>query len=135
MELLEKIIFFVVAIVCIVVLIGMAWNFLKIPGSQTEVKIKGDKATIISRITNLIYKCFEDNEGKRVSIVCFQVDFKSDGGISSSDILNKINNSKIDKNNVVADDLGSSGKIIIRYENQFIYVRKVGSEGIEGISS
>jgi hypothetical protein len=135
MELLEKIIFFVVAIVCILVLIGMAWNFLKIPGSQTEVKIQGDKATIISRINNLIYKCFEDNEGARVSIVCFQVDFKSDGGISSSDILNKISNSRIDKNNVVVDDLGLSGKIIIRYENQSIYVRKVGSEGIEGVSS
>lgn len=135
MELLEKIIFFVVAIVCIVVLIGMAWNFLKISNSQTEVKINGDKVTIINKITSLIYKCFEDNEGKKVSIVCFQVDFKSDGEISSSDVLNKISNSKIDKNNVVADDLGSSGKIIIRYESQFIYVRKVGSEGIEGVSS
>jgi hypothetical protein len=135
MELLEKIIFFVVAIVCILVLIGMAWNLLKIPGSQTEVKIQGDKTTIISSITNLIYKCFGDNEGVRVSIVCFQVDFKSDGEISSSDILNKISNSKIDKNNVVVDDLGLSGKIIIRYENQSIYVRKVGSEGIEGVSS
>jgi len=135
MELLEKIIFFVVAIVCILVLIGIAWNLLEIPNSQTEVKIQGDKTTIISKITNLIYKCFEDNVGERASVICFKVDFKSDGEISSSDILNKINNSKIDKNNVVADDLGSSGKIIIRYENQSIYVRKVDSEGIEGASS
>jgi len=129
MELLEKIIFFVVAIVCILVLIGIAWNFLKISDSQTEVKIQGDKATIINRITNLIYKCFGDNEGKRVSVICFQVDFKSDGEIYSSDILSKISNSKIDKNNVFVDDLGLSGKIIIRYENQSIYVKRVEIEG------
>jgi hypothetical protein len=130
MELLEKIIFFVVAVVCILVLIGMAWNFLKIPNSQKEIKIQGDKGEVISKITNLIYNCFEENEGKKTSIICFQVDFISDQEISSSDILNNINPSKIDKENVVADDLGSSGKIIIRYENQFIYVKKVESEGI-----
>lgn len=130
MELLEKIIFTVASIISILILIGMAWNFLKIPDSQKEVKIQGDKREIISQITKFVYRCFDDNVNIKTSIVCFQVDFKSDQSISSSDILDNIDQSKLDKKNVVADELGLSGKIIIRYENQSIYVKKVESEGI-----
>ena len=41
-----------------------------------------------------------------------------------------MDNQKIDEDLVEADDLGSSGEIVIIYENQFMYVKKVGYERI-----
>lgn len=129
MEVLEKIMFVVVAIVCVLIIILMAWNFLKIPDSQGKITIEGNKTRVINQVTSLIYRCFDENMEKKVSIICSRVDFKSDQEIFSSDILNSINPSRIDKKDVIVEDLGLSGKIIIRYENQSIYVKKVEIEG------
>lgn len=129
MDLPEQLMWVVVAIVCILVLIAIAWNILKQDNSQGNVKIQGDKKLVISNIINLIYRCFENNAGNEGSVICFRVDFESTENISSSDILNSINPSRLNSNNVKTSDLGSSGKIIIRYENQLIYIKKVESEG------
>jgi hypothetical protein len=129
MEIFEQIILTVVALVCIIVLISLALNLLKIPKSNGEIKFEGDKTLVLKGVTNLIYKCFEENQQEKSSVICFQADFKSSQNISSSDLLNSINPSRIKKENVIAEDLGDSGKIIIRYENQFVYVKKVEIEG------
>ena len=129
MELLEKIIFLVVAIVCVIVLITMAWNFFKNQPQDGSMTVSGDKKTVVNAITEEIYKCFEKNRDSRLSVVCIKGEFNSTKEINSTDILDKLDASRIDKNNVKADNLGVSGKIIIRYENQFIYVKRVENEG------
>jgi hypothetical protein len=129
MEILEKFILVVVALVCMIVLINLAWNLVKVPDSNENIRFEGDKSFVIKGVTNLIYKCFEENQQKKGSIICFEADFKSSQNISSSDLLNSLSSSRIKKENVVAEDLGGSGKIIIRYEDQFVYVKKVEIEG------
>jgi hypothetical protein len=129
MEILEKFIFVVVAIVYMIVLVSLAWNILKIPNSNEKIKFEGDNSSVIKGVANLIYRCFDDNQQEKSSVICFEADFKSSQNISSSDLLSSLSPSRIKKENVVAEDLGDSGKIIIRYEDQFVYVKKVEIEG------
>jgi len=129
MEILEKFILVVVAVVCMIVLVNLAWNLMKIPSQNQEAKFEGSKDLVIKGVTSLIYKCFEENQQEKGSVICFKIDFKSNQNISSSDLLDSLNPSRIKKENVVAEDFGDSGKIIIRYEDQFVYVKKVEIEG------
>ena len=129
MEILEKFILVVVALVCMIVLVDMAWNLVKVPDSNKNARFEGDKSFVIKGVTNLIYRCFEENQQEKGSVICFEADFKSSQNISSSDLLNSLSSLRIKKENVVVEDLGDSGKIIIRYENQFVYVKKVEIEG------
>jgi hypothetical protein len=128
MEVLEKFIFIIAGIVCLIVLVSIGWNLFKVYIFQGKMSVYGDKMRVLDYIIPLIYKCFNENKDRRTSIICFKVDFKSNQEILSSDIINNLNPSKIDKKNVVAEDLGFSGKIIIRYENQYVYVKKAEIE-------
>jgi hypothetical protein len=78
----------------------------------------------------LTYKCYDENVGSEKSVICYQGKINSNGEILSSSILEKIDTSKIDENRVKPDNLGNSGEIVIRYENQFIYIEKVENERI-----
>lgn len=130
MEMWEKVLWIMVAIAAILILINITLNLLKTIDSQKKIKIEGRKEYVVSSIVNLLYKCFEENRGRKESVICSRLIVSSTEDITSSDILNYIDPSRIDRSSVNVEDLGYSTEIIIRYENQIIYVKKVENERI-----
>lgn len=126
MKMWEWLLFFIVGIAGMMILITIASNLLR--GEYLEKEIKGDRQFVVSSIVNLVYKCYEKNAGRRGSVICYQFSMNSRGEITSSDIEKQIDSSRVDK--VIAEDLGDSGEIVIRYENQIIYIEKVEHERI-----
>lgn len=122
----SNLLYFIAGIATILVLIGVALNLWW--NSYFQEKIEGDKQYVLSSIANLIYKCFEVNNGRKESVICNQLMIKSTEEINSNDITSYIDPSRVTK--IEVDDLGSSSEIIIRYENEVIYVEKVENERI-----
>jgi len=130
METWEIVLTFIAAMAAVLILITVALNFFKINNSQEKIKIEGRKGYVVSSVVNLIYKCFEENRERNESVICSQLIVKSTEDIASTDILNYIDTSRIDTSSLRVGDLGVSAEIIIRYENQIIYVEKVENERI-----
>jgi len=128
MEMWEWIVLLIASIVGMIVMISIATNYFRTEYIPKE--IVGDKELAIDDILRLVYKCYENNEGKKGSVVCYNVEIKVNEEIGSSDILEKIDNKKIDKSQVESDNLGKSGEIVIIYENQIINIKKVENERI-----
>jgi hypothetical protein len=128
MEIWELILLTIVAFGMMMVLIGIATNYFRV--DKTPDIISGDKDLAIDDILNLVYDCYDHNEGKKESVVCYNFNIELDKDVFSSDIIDKVNENKINKSSVYADDLGVSGKIVILYEDQFIHIKKVGYERI-----
>jgi hypothetical protein len=128
METWEWILFIIVALAGMAILILVATTYFKTEYSPKE--ITGDKQLAIGSILDLAYRCYERNEGRRDSVVCYKFNIDLNEEISASDILGQIDSKKIDKELVESDDLGSSGEIVIIYENQFIYIEKVEYERV-----
>ena len=118
----------IVGICGLVVLIIIATTYFKTDYHQEE--ISGNKQLVIHSISNLVYKCYEKNLGRSDSVICYQFKMNSTGEILSSDMLNGLDSSRIDISKVIVENLGSSGEIIIRYENEIIFIEKVENERI-----
>ncbi len=129
MEMWNKILMIIVAIVCLIVILGVGSKLFREGIRETE-DIEGHKSFVVGRILDLVYDCFNANDGKRGSVICEELTINSTETISSSDILDSIDTSKIERSNLEVDDLGKSAEIIIRYENQIIYVQRVENERI-----
>ena len=108
------------------ILVSVALNLFGVKYSLE--KIEGSKQYVLSYITNLIYECFEKNRGRRDSVICNRLVINSTEDISSSDIRSYIDTSRVSR--IEVEDLGRSAEIIIRYENQVIYVEKVENERV-----
>lgn len=130
MELLKSLILVLVAIVFILVLIGISWKILNFVPPVKEYVLQGDKQKIESMIADLVYNCYIENEGKRNSVVCSQARVESSESIASSEIIEKINLPGIDKSKVIVSDISPNSNIIIRYENDFIYVEVIKGERV-----
>ncbi len=130
MEMWNMVLLIFVGIAGALVLISVGVNFWRTNYFQEKIEIKGDKQDVVKSIVNLMYKCFEENTGKKKSIICEQLVVNSTEAILSSDILNYLDLERIDKSKLKADDLGKFAEIIIRYENQIIYVQVVENERI-----
>lgn len=128
MKMWEWLLFIIAALAGMAILITVATKFFKTPYIPSE--ISGDKQLAIADILNLVYKCYENNEGRRGSVICYKINLDLDEAILSSDILGGIDSDRIAEYRVESDDLGDSGEIIIRYENEFIYIKKVEHERI-----
>ena len=116
----------IVGIAAMLILISVALNLF---GTEyVQEKIEGDKEYVLSSIADLIYDCFEENKGRRESVICNQLIIDSTDEILSSDIEGYIDSSRVP--DIRVEDLGRSAEIIIRYENQVIYVEKVENERI-----
>lgn len=129
-EILGKILFIVAGMVGMFIIISLVLEFVKPNYFQERVKMQGDKQYVVSSIVNSIYECFEHNKGRKESVVCAQAVLDSAEEIFSSDIINGIDSTKVDRSMVRAEDLGFSGEIVIRYEDENIYVEKVEHERI-----
>jgi len=116
----------IVGIAAMLILISVALNLFGT--SYVQEEIEGDKQYVLSSIANLIYDCFEKNEGRSGSVICNQFTMESTEEISSSDRQDLIDLSGI--SSIEVENLGQSAEIIIRYENQVIYVEKVENERI-----
>ena len=121
-----EILFICAGIIAMLVLISVALNFFSV--KLKPEKIEGNKEYVLSSLSRSIFKCLEENEGRKESIICDELILDSKENISSSDILNSLEH--VDPSRVRAEDLGSHAKIIIRYENQTTYVEKVEHERI-----
>jgi hypothetical protein len=128
MEIWEWLVLITASLCIVAILIMVANKYFKIDTAQKE--INGYKGDVIDSILDMTYKCYETNLGSGKSVICYQGKINSNGEILSSDILGKIDTSKIEKNRVIADNLGNSSEIVIRYENQFVYIEKVENERV-----
>ena len=116
----------IVGIAAMLILISVALNLFGT--SYVQEKIEGDKQYVLDYIANRIYDCYEKNEGRSGSVICNQLTIDSTEEILSSDIEDYLDSSRI--SSIEVEDLGRSAEIIIRYENQVIYVEKVENERI-----
>jgi len=130
MEIWNRILLIFVGIAGALILISVATNFWKTRYPWETLKLKGSKEYVVEAIVKLIYNCFEENRWKRRSIICRRLFVESEEEILSSDILNSIDMSRMAGSDLRVDDIGYSGEIIIRCENQTIYVEKVEYERI-----
>lgn len=130
MEILGKVLLIIAGIASMFILISLVYTFLQLKIYPEKIEIRGEKSYVINLLVRHIYDCFEMNVGKRESIICSYVTISSTKDIYSSDIINKLDPTKIEKSRVIASDLGSSGEVVIRYENQNVYVEKVEHERI-----
>jgi hypothetical protein len=119
MELLKNLLLIIIAVAFILVLIGISWKVLNFAPKQ-EFSLKGDKQKIIKKIVELIYECYEKNEYRKESVLCFQVSLDSDEIIYSNEITGKIDFSRI--SDVILPDTLQNNTIIIRYENKIVYL-------------
>ena len=127
MESLKKALMFIAAIGSMLILISLATNLLN-PFQPRKERISGSKEYVVATVLKYAYDCFKANEGRKESVICYEISFRSNEEISSKDILDNVY--KIPKERIVADDLGYEGEIIIRYEFGKIYVEKVEDERI-----
>jgi len=125
----ERILFVLVGLISLLVLVSVG-NRLFSHYYPKEKRISGSKGFVVDSILNYVYDCYTQNNGKRGSVVCFELSFSSNEEIVPDDFLARLDTSKVPSSQVVVDNLGSSGEIIIRYENEKIYVEKVESERI-----
>ena len=88
-------------------------------------KLEGDKSFVIQQILRKSYDCFQKNYPRKESVICDRLTFSSREAIKSSDILESLDTSKLSKASLKAEDLGTNGEIIIRYENGIIYIEKL----------
>jgi hypothetical protein len=128
MEIWEWLMLIIASIAIVAILILVANKYFRIESVPSE--IKGYKEHVIDSILDLVYKCYNQNLGNDKSVICYQGKINSNGEVLSSDILGKVDASKIDKNRIQADNLGNSAEIVIRYEKQIIYIEKVDYERI-----
>jgi len=102
------------------------WFFKK------DNKIVGSKDSVISKILQLVYSCYEKNINVKASVICERITIASNEDISAIEILSRLDKRKIEEDNVLVEDLSSNSRIIIRYENGKIFVEE---EKYEVISS
>jgi len=122
MEMWKNLMLIIVSLGVMTILILVANKYFKI--NSTPEEIKGYKEDVIDSILDLVYKCYERNAGSKKSVICYQVKINSNEEIMSSDILEKADTLKIDKYLIKSDDLGEIGKIVIIYENEYIYIKR-----------
>lgn len=133
MELLKEIILVMVGIVFVMFLIVISSRLLNSNPNSSGFVIKGDKQQIINTLVNLISKCYAENKDRIDSVICSQSKIEFNSTINSTEIMEKISHSEI-YNKVSISDLvlspNTTSNIIIRYENEFIYVGVVQGERI-----
>lgn len=129
METWNQFLLIFVAIAAMAVLIGLAVNYFRINLDQ-ETMIEGDKQFVIGSILRKVYKCYDDNVGRKESVICNEFLINCTQPISSSDITGGIDSSKLENSSLVTVDIASKDEIIIRYENQIVYIEKVEHERI-----
>jgi hypothetical protein len=125
-----QVLLIIVGIIGMFILISLTYRFSEFQQFPEKEKIEGEKGYVIDILSRFIYRCWERFKGKGESVICAYLTIKSNEDINSSDVLTNLNQLRIDKSAVEADDLGSSGEVIIRYENKKIYVEKVKYERI-----
>lgn len=122
---MERFILYIAGLSGLLLLISLTFTILNTVTYPEKNYIKGDKRIVIIKIVQKIYECKKQGENKRYSFVCEKIKFESNEEIYANDILNRIDPSKIKKSEIVVEDLGKSGEMIIRFEKNKIYVNKI----------
>jgi len=128
-EILTRVLFIVAAIAGIVILLAVVTNLNKMPEYKTD--LVGPKLYILQRIAGHVEKCYEQNFGKLDSVVCLTFTYSSDGSITAQDIVNAMDKTKVDTSKIQAEDIGLSGKAIVRYENKVVYITKTRYDRVD----
>ena len=111
-----------------IIMISVATTYFRTEYVPKE--LSGDMDIAIDDLLRLIYNCYEENEGKKGSVICYKIEINLDDSINESLIVDKLDEKRIQASQIDSDDLGTSGEIVIIYENQFINIRKVENERI-----
>ncbi|MEM5831902.1 MAG: hypothetical protein QXT38_01140 [Candidatus Aenigmatarchaeota archaeon] len=114
--------FTIAAIIAALILITIFWNYVE---REEEEIIAGDKDYVIYKLLQYSYKCYRENYGKVYRVLCKIIKINSTSPISEKDIINKVNEDIISKNNFVVEDLGSVSVVHISFDNNIIYIKVV----------
>jgi len=130
MDLLKDFILIIVAIVAVIVLIAISSNLLKFDQHPTEFTFQGSKQQVLNGILGLIYKCYDNNQGKKTSNLCFQVHVNSTEAITSSDIKNGIDHRGLNSTQIIVPDILQENNTVIRYEDEIVYLEVIQGERV-----
>ncbi len=122
---MERVLLYVAAFAGFLLLVTLTFTLLKNAELENETLLKGSKNYVVARIAEKVYECHKKCENKRRSFICSRLRFESKESITGEDIAQAINPARIKKENVLAENLGKSGEIIIRCEKDKIFVEKI----------
>ncbi|MEM5811294.1 MAG: hypothetical protein QXG91_00940 [Candidatus Aenigmatarchaeota archaeon] len=114
--------FTIAAIIASLILITIFWNYVE---KGEEEVIAGDKDDVVYKLLQYSYKCYRENYGKVYRVLCKIVKISSTSPISEKDIIDKVDENVISRNNFVAEDLGSISIVHISFDNNVIYIKVV----------
>jgi len=117
----EKILLIFAGLAVMLLLLSLTLNLTP---SFSSTSLEGSKQFIVQQLLKRSYECFQKNYPKKESVICYQFTFNCNEAISAVDLLNSLDTTKLSEDKLKAEDLGTNGKIIIRYENAIIYVEK-----------
>ena len=124
MESIKQLLFLIAAIAGMLIVISTA-SLLKIESPFQKETVEGDKNYVANSIADHIYKCMEKNARRRGAIICSRITVNSEEVIASDDVLSALKNKGFDESKVKIEESDLRGEIIIRYENENIYVKKI----------
>jgi hypothetical protein len=120
-ESLQMIIFIIGSIALVGMLITLTLTLTK-TDSSTELKIEGDEQDIAQELRHYIYKCSDKYRGHTESFICFKIYANFTGTITENDIINIIDTSKINKENIKIENITGPAYLIVKYENNKITI-------------
>ena len=124
MESIKQLLFLIAAIAGMLIVISTA-SLLKIESPFQKETVEGDKNYVANSIADHIYKCMEKNARRRDAIICSRITVNSEEVIAPDDVLSALKNKGFDESKVKIEESDLRGEIIIRYENENIYVKKI----------
>jgi hypothetical protein len=113
-ETLQNFVFIVATIVAIFLLVAIVSNLLQ-PTIPEELEVKGSEEQVMQELRNLIYECWDKYRGSLEAHICFKIFFNFDGNITEDKLIEKIDVSRIEKENVEVENIDGPCNLLIKY--------------------
>jgi len=123
----SRIVWLIIGISIFLLVMYVAKNFFSI-FSVKNSELKGPKEVVVKEIVNLGKDCFEKNYPRDYGKICDLIRIHTTINIPKEEIEKEARNRGIFY--LVASDLNASDEVLIRYENQKVYMRSVKYERI-----
>ena len=96
---IQNLIFIFATLVFVFILLSLAAHLLKrVEIPKKRLTLEGSKPLVLTDLAQLIYSCWEDNEGRKESIICYQVQFNTTEEIEEEDLVSILDCERIPDN-------------------------------------
>lgn len=96
---IQNLIFIFATLVFVFILLSLAAHLLKrVEIPKKRLTLEGSKPLVLTDLAQLIYSCWEDNEGRKESIICYQVQFNTTEEIKEEDLVSILDCERIPDN-------------------------------------